>query len=467
MLLQDDRQKYGTGKLVVKSYQALKKKYENHVKNVVEDYGDEFKISNAPSKTREVTPEEAKQILKVVDNYEIPFGGTEGTLDRLFQYELEMVAAGKKPQKLNHWWFAVDDSTDDYVNSLTPDEGLFLALDFSKKSQKPVKNKKRKGGMLQDDRQKYGIGGAILKIASKFKKKAEVKANKEIDESTRQMKLDNLDSFDFEEAATMFNAGDISLADVNKNLKAAGYPTRDVEEFVYILSDMKGKSPSALIKERKEIIKKQDEKAQKNRNPDNMTDEELEKEYDRLADEFAIDNSRFEKKRGGLLSDDRYGMNEGGMLSDDDMENNYTRFIMDEALNEEEEDMLVTKLEQDKELQMLFDKVIDVAQEFAGNGPVEGPGTGVSDDIPARLSDGEFVFTAKAVEEIGEDTLMSMMKDAEAAADKRQGLAEGGMLEETKTKNLLTQSGIVQDDTIAEDELKKRMVQGSSSYVRS
>ena len=68
--------------------------------------------------------------------------------------------------------------------------------------------------LLQDDRQKYGIGGAIIKLASKFKKKAEVKANKEIDESTRQMKLDNLDSFDFEEAATMFNAGDISLTDV-------------------------------------------------------------------------------------------------------------------------------------------------------------------------------------------------------------------------------------------------------------
>ena len=155
------------------------------------------------------------------------------------------------------------------------------------------------------------------------------------------------------------------------------------------------------------------------------------------------------------------------MKSDDDMEDGYTRFIMEEALSEEEEDMLVSKLEQDEELQMLFDKVINVAQEFAGNGPVEGPGTGVSDDIPARLSDGEFVFTAKAVEEIGEDSLMSMMKDAEAAADKRQGLAEGGMPEETNTKSLLTQSGIVQEDTIAEDELKKRMVQGSSSYVRS
>jgi hypothetical protein len=86
------------------------------------------------------------------------------------------------------------------------------------------------------------------------------------------------------------------------------------------------------------------------------------------------------------------------MESDDDMEDGYTRFIMEEALTEDEEDMLMSKLEQDEELAMLFDKVIDVAQEFAGSGPVEGPGSGVSDSIPARLYDGEFVFTAKALE---------------------------------------------------------------------
>lgn len=34
-------------------------------------------------------------------------------------------------------------------------------------------------------------------------------------------------------------------------------------------------------------------------------------------------------------------------------------------------------------------------------GPVNGPGTGTSDDIPAMLSDGEFVFTAKAVRNAG------------------------------------------------------------------
>ena len=143
---------------------------------------------------------------------------------------------------------------------------------------------------------------------------------------------------------------------------------------------------------------------------------------------------RKKKAEGGSMDDQMLMVmtppQETEMKSDDDMEEGYTRFIMEEALSEEEEDMLVSKLEQDEQLQMLFDKVIDVAQEFAGNGPVEGPGTGVSDSIPARLSDGEFVFTAKAVEEIGADNLMAMMKDAEMKADERQGLAEGGEPEE-------------------------------------
>jgi len=35
------------------------------------------------------------------------------------------------------------------------------------------------------------------------------------------------------------------------------------------------------------------------------------------------------------------------------------------------------------------------------NGHINGPGTGTSDDVPAMLSDGEFVFTAKAVRAMG------------------------------------------------------------------
>ena len=121
---------------------------------------------------------------------------------------------------------------------------------------------------------------------------------------------------------------------------------------------------------------------------------------------------------------------EEDMLPDDEMEDEYLDFILDEALDSEEEDYLMSQLQGNERLSEIFDKVIDIAQEFAGSGPVEGPGSGVSDSIPARLSDGEFVFTAKAVDEIGADNLMAMMKDAEMKADDRQGLANGGEPEE-------------------------------------
>ena len=177
---------------------------------------------------------------------------------------------------------------------------------------------------------------------------------------------------------------------------------------------------------------------------------------------------RKKKAEGGSMDDQMLMVMTPSMESDDDMEDGYTKFIMEEALSEEEENMLTSKLEQDEELSMLFDKIIDVAQEFAGSGPVEGPGSGVSDSIPARLSDGEFVFTTKAVKEIGEDTLMSMMKEAEAAADERQGFAEGEMVEEKPTvQPLLSQSGIVQDDPTVQDELTKRTIGGSKSYIQS
>ena len=131
----------------------------------------------------------------------------------------------------------------------------------------------------------------------------------------------------------------------------------------------------------------------------------------------------------GLTMEEEMPMEEP-MVSDEIMENEYLDFILDEALEEEEENFLMEQLENNDRLSLIFDKVIDVATEFAGSGPVNGPGSGVSDSIPARLSDGEFVFTAKATEELGEDTLMSLMKEAEAAANKRQRVAYGGMIDE-------------------------------------
>ncbi len=126
---------------------------------------------------------------------------------------------------------------------------------------------------------------------------------------------------------------------------------------------------------------------------------------------------------------------EGGemkMLPDEKMEEQFVDFVIDEALSEKEESMLMEQLEANPELSMIFDKVIEKASEFTGAGEVEGPGTGTSDSIPARLSDGEFVFTAKSVEQIGADNLMKMMKDAEAAYDAgedREKMQEGGLQE--------------------------------------
>jgi hypothetical protein len=174
---------------------------------------------------------------------------------------------------------------------------------------------------------------------------------------------------------------------------------------------------------------------------------------------------------------------EEDMAPDGEMEKEFLDFILDEALSPEEEDMLMSRLEQDEELAMLFDKVIDVAQEFAGSGPVEGPGSGVSDSIPARLSDGEFVFTAAAVEEIGADNLMAMMKEAEAAVAERQGLAEGGLPEEeTVTMKVQEQKepnvqiakaavdstrGLLDEDEVSKGIKSKMMLDPNQRHVRS
>ena len=175
---------------------------------------------------------------------------------------------------------------------------------------------------------------------------------------------------------------------------------------------------------------------------------------------------------GSLLADDMSMMEKENMQvadmvmepsetmtieTDENMEENYVDYVISQALSEEEQQFLNEQLEGNEKLSIIFDQVIETASEFSGDGPVEGPGTGVSDDIPARLSDGEFVFTAKAVEEIGEDALMSMMKDAEANADERQQLNMGGqpMMEEEMK---VDQYGKPVDPDIVEDDIRKNML---------
>ncbi len=72
-----------------------------------------------------------------------------------------------------------------------------------------------------------------------------------------------------------------------------------------------------------------------------------------------------------------------------------------------------------------YDPIVGYAAggEHIGGGEVDGPGHGTSDSVPARLSDGEFVLTAKAVRgagggdrDIGAARIYDMMADLEATA---------------------------------------------------
>ena len=101
-------------------------------------------------------------------------------------------------------------------------------------------------------------------------------------------------------------------------------------------------------------------------------------------------------------------------ITDEDLEG-MDAIIDTSALSEEEETVLDEAVEMHPELEAIIPKL--VATEFTDDGEVEGPGTGTSDSIPALLSDGEFVFTAKAVKHLGVDKLRKMMKDAEESYD--------------------------------------------------
>ena len=128
---------------------------------------------------------------------------------------------------------------------------------------------------------------------------------------------------------------------------------------------------------------------------------------------------------------------EASQLPDEEMEEDYVDFVISEALDPEEQSYLMNALEADPQLSMIFHKVVDTASEFSGSGEVEGPGTGVSDSIPARLSKGESVVTEKATNQLGADNLQTMMDEAERAFD-------GGLMGK--------------DKGIEDEEIKKSMV---------
>ena len=143
---------------------------------------------------------------------------------------------------------------------------------------------------------------------------------------------------------------------------------------------------------------------------------------------------------------------EASQVPDEQMEEDYLEFIVDEALDDEEKTYLMSKLEEDPQLSQIFDKVVGTASEFSGEGEVKGPGTEVSDSIPARLSEGEFVFTNKATEQIGAGELQSMMDEAERAYD-------GGLMRKVLGGKVQTEEGLLASSARTDDEeIKENMV---------
>ena len=154
-------------------------------------------------------------------------------------------------------------------------------------------------------------------------------------------------------------------------------------------------------------------------------------------------------------------MAEESQLPDVQMEDDYMGYVLGESLDDGEQDYLMGALESDPRLSEIFDKVVMTASEFSGAGKVEGPGDGVSDSIPARLSDGEFVITEKATDQIGADNLQLIMDDAERMADgglARQTLQIGGLLSNPMQKDLDPTEYDVSYTDKTDEEINKSML---------
>ena len=200
------------------------------------------------------------------------------------------------------------------------------------------------------------------------------------------------------------------------------------------------------------------------------------REQERLKEEEELENKygggtipkRYRSQEGGALMvppemeeipEDTYipeeQMNaEASQVPDEQMEDEFVDHVVDTALDDDEQSYLMSALEADERLSEIFDKVVETASEFSGEGEVEGPGTGVSDSIPARLSDGEFVMTQKATDQIGADNLQTLMDEAERAFEggyKRIEYAFGGTVEDDEDEKSLL--GKKEDE-----EIKKQMI---------
>ena len=334
--------------------------------------------------------------------------------------------------------------------------------------------------MVPPEREAYGKGGAILDFFEMFAKKSGVKKKKgmkdaevaeeiiRVNEAKDPQFLDSLSDEEYEalvsklspKSRAAMGMGEESMTDAVE--MARGMNPADVAKNLEMFDSIDD------IFDYADTLDAKDARMFMN----NLSDEDLEIFGSDLPDVGASLGPREVKAEGGEtaiaimmpaeIPEDTYDNispeeaeeQAEDMLPDDEMEEEYVDFVAQEILDEDEQEYLFKALDDDPRLEEILDKVILSATEFAGSGEVEGPGTGISDSIPARLSDGEFVFTRKATDQIGADNLQQMMDDAERAYDGGlMAMAEGGMAEDPQGQIMDTTSPYaVQKETEADVE---------------
>jgi len=338
--------------------------------------------------------------------------------------------------------------------------------------------------MVPPEREAYGKGGAILDFFEMFAKKSGVKKKKgmkdaevaeeiiRVNEAKDPQFLDSLSDEEYEalvsklspKSRAAMGMGEESMTDAVE--MARGMNPADVAKNLEMFDSIDD------IFDYADTLDAKDARMFMN----NLSDEDLEIFGSDLPDVGASLGPREVKAEGGEtaiaimmpaeIPEDTYDnispkeaeQQSEDMLPDDEMEEEYLDFVTQEILEEDEQEYLFKVLDDDPRLEEILDKVILSATEFAGSGEVEGPGTGISDSIPARLSDGEFVFTRKATDQIGADNLQQMMDDAERAYDGGlMAMAEGGMAEDPQGQIMDTTSPYaVQKETA--DDVERQML---------
>ena len=361
-----------------------------------------------------------------------------------------------------------------------------------------VREEKKKGGLLEPDRQGYQVGGMASKIAKLLTGRAkrgpkgemekalvpppekgaepraldpsEVKSQEDAIRAIEETESPFSEFGDPEKLEDVFRASTLSPGQIAEE---ATTPFNEVELMLARrwFTDFRGDTPADLyihVGEDKKILDSfYDEVGLYQEAEDAISGTKLSGATSKQVEEFDEARGKIDWgddppfAKGGLLASDRQQYQVGGMpplppemlalpppqeampqeaiLPDEQMEDGYLDFVVSQSLNEEEENYLMNSLEADPRLSIIFDKIMDTATEFSGAGPVDGPGSEVSDSIPARLSDGEFVLTAKATDELGTDNVQAMMDEAEARSDERQLVQTGGVIRpdlEKKTDEL-------------------------------